>query len=117
MAEDPFMTDEDHVKAIGAAISQDQATHWSFDKRIPIFSVGALILAGSVTVGGWLFLAGGMQKTFADTIEKVTAQDERIARLEAGAIRTNLDISDMRGDVKQILALLHQNAAAPKGAP
>ena len=102
------MTDEEHVKTLGAAISHEQAAHWTWDKRVPIFSVVGLAFAGLVSVAGMLVVVGSMKQTFADELERVAAHETRIISLEGGLVKTNLDISEMRGDVKEILALLHQ---------
>ena len=104
------MTEEehDHAKVIGAAISQEQATHWSWDKRVPIFSVVALAFAGIVSVASMLIVVGSMKQTFTDEIERVATHETRLIALESGLVKTNLDVSDMRGDIKEVLALLRQ---------
>jgi hypothetical protein len=96
------------VETFAKAVSDENKSRWSWDKRIPIFSVASICASAIIFGGGWLITLGGTKETLAESIDKLTAQEHRIEGLETAVNKTNLDVSDIRGDIKEILALLRQ---------
>ena len=96
------------VEKFAAAVQKENARRISFDWRIPVPSVFAFVVGGICSASGLIYYAGGVRQSFADSVEKVAIHEIRIGALEGEIAKTNLDVSDMRGDIKQILALLRE---------
>jgi hypothetical protein len=96
-------TPEEKAEILDVADKSDRRK-FRLDWRLPIPG----LITASIVVIGWVWLAAEKSDALSEVQRVTEVHTSQLSHLDAVTIQTNLDLADLRGDIKQILAILHR---------